>query len=245
MNSNISFVTGDARSLSNENNSIDLIITQPPFYEPRNLNYNKKTINEIGLEKTQKKYIKSLVKATKEMERVLKPTGSIFIIISNAGSISSEYLLAVFKNTDLILANPPFVWNWSENEKVSDLGYIGFKYDLIFHFIKSPKLLYSNPYAVRKYSEAIWNVPWVNNLDNVIKKLETVGFIGWAFGTEVPKRLIEMFSKPNHTVLDPFGGSGTTACEAYLLNRNSISLDILEEQTELAKVRFEFIKDKK
>lgn len=51
-----------------------------------------------------------------------------------------------------------------------------------------------------------------------------------------------MFSKPKDIVLDPFGGSGTTACEAYLLNRKAISIDVSEDQTELAKIRFDFIK---
>jgi DNA modification methylase len=52
-----------------------------------------------------------------------------------------------------------------------------------------------------------------------------------------------MFSKPGALVLDPFGGSGTTACEAYILNRNAISLDISEEQTELAEIRLGFVKE--
>ena len=98
-------------------------------------------------------------------------------------------------------------------------------------------------YLVRKYSESIWNIPAKDSSNKITKKLETLGFIENAFSPEIPKKLIEMFSKPKDIVLDPFGGSGTTACEAYLLNRNAISIDVSEEQTDLAKVRLDFIKN--
>jgi DNA modification methylase len=156
---------------------------------------------------------------------------------------ASEYLLKVLKKTDLLLANAPFVWNWSDENKQKVMGSIQFDYDLIFHFVKSPSLIYSNPYLVKKYSEPIWNVPFLDISSKIVKKLETVGFIGNSFTPEIPKRLIEMFSKPGALVLDPFGGSGTTACEAYLLNRKAISVDVSEEQTELAEIRLGFIKE--
>jgi site-specific DNA-methyltransferase (adenine-specific) len=52
-----------------------------------------------------------------------------------------------------------------------------------------------------------------------------------------PEKLVEPFvltcTKPGGTVLDPFGGSGTTASVADRLGRNAISLDIRESQCEL------------
>jgi DNA modification methylase len=97
--------------------------------------------------------------------------------------------------------------------------------------------MYSNPYLVRKHSESIWNIPAKDDSNKITKKLEAIGFVENSFRPEIPRKLIEMFSKPKDIVLDPFGGSGTTACEAYLLNRNAISIDVSEEQTDLAKVR--------
>jgi modification methylase len=40
-------------------------------------------------------------------------------------------------------------------------------------------------------------------------------------------------TQPGETVLDPFGGSGTTAAVAERLGRNAISIDIRESQCEL------------
>lgn len=43
---------------------------------------------------------------------------------------------------------------------------------------------------------------------------------------EVPRRLIRMFSFAGDTVVDPFGGTGTTALAALETGRNSISVEI-------------------
>ncbi|MCC4599298.1 site-specific DNA-methyltransferase [Xanthomonas melonis] len=46
------------------------------------------------------------------------------------------------------------------------------------------------------------------------------------FIPEIPRWAIQEYSKAGDTVLDPFSGSGTTAVEAMLLNRNAVSVDI-------------------
>jgi DNA modification methylase len=54
---------------------------------------------------------------------------------------------------------------------------------------------------------------------------------------EIPKRFIEMFSKKNAVVLDPFGGSALVAVTAAELGRRGISNDISEEQNKAAEQR--------
>jgi len=46
------------------------------------------------------------------------------------------------------------------------------------------------------------------------------------FFPELPRWLIEKYSLPGETVLDPFAGSGTTNLESLILGRNSIAVDI-------------------
>ncbi|RWF57822.1 MAG: site-specific DNA-methyltransferase [Mesorhizobium sp.] len=46
------------------------------------------------------------------------------------------------------------------------------------------------------------------------------------FPIEVPRRLIRMFSFAGDTVVDPFGGTGTTVLAALETGRNSISVEI-------------------
>lgn len=52
------------------------------------------------------------------------------------------------------------------------------------------------------------------------------------------EKLIEMFTKREMIVLDPFMGSGTTAIASYNLGRKSIGIDLSEQYNELALSRF-------
>jgi len=57
------------------------------------------------------------------------------------------------------------------------------------------------------------------------------------FPTELPKRCIKLFSFIDDTILDPFLGSGTTLIAAYLNNRKGIGIEIDKNYCKLAKNR--------
>ncbi|GHV34240.1 methyltransferase [Bacteroidia bacterium] len=56
---------------------------------------------------------------------------------------------------------------------------------------------------------------------------------------KLPFDFIQCFCEENGVVLDPFVGSGTTAIAAMALNRNFIGFDISQEYVDLAKKRIE------
>lgn len=55
----------------------------------------------------------------------------------------------------------------------------------------------------------------------------------------IPRNLILRYTKEKDWVLDPFLGSGTTAVEAALLNRNFVGVDINPKSVKLAKKNME------
>jgi len=60
------------------------------------------------------------------------------------------------------------------------------------------------------------------------------------FAPQIPRNIIEMYSKKGDTILDPMVGAGTTLIEAKLLARNAVGLDINPDAVELAKKALNF-----
>jgi len=63
-----------------ENECVDMIMCSPPYW--RKITSRKK--KEIGSEKTIEKYLDNLMKIFEECKRVLKSTGSLFIVIGDS-----------------------------------------------------------------------------------------------------------------------------------------------------------------
>ena len=57
-----------------ESESIDCVVTSPPYYRMRDY----KMDGQVGLEKSLEEYLTKLLSVTAEIKRVLKPTGTLF-----------------------------------------------------------------------------------------------------------------------------------------------------------------------
>lgn len=68
-----------------ESDSIDCIVTSPPYYQLRDYGNDR----QIGLENSYKEYVDSLVEVFNEAKRVLKGSGTMFIVIGDTYSGSS------------------------------------------------------------------------------------------------------------------------------------------------------------
>lgn len=105
----------------------------------------------------------------------------------------------------------------------------------------------SNRTKKGKASDRAYVPPALANPGNVLHFSVGGGHMGHelAHDNEAPFPLglaeffIESFCPPNGTVLDPFGGSGTTAHAAWVSSRNSISIDVRESQCDLMRERMQ------
>lgn len=66
----------------------------------------------------------------------------------------------------------------------------------------------------REYTKTVWSIANTSDPDHPA-----------VFPPEIPRRLIKMFSFVGETVLDPFGGSGTTGRVAAELDRRGVCVD--------------------
>ena len=81
------------------NNSIDLIVTSPPYFNIKdyskdgyqNKSHSQKKVGQIGDINNYEKYIKELLKVWKECERVLKPNGKLAINVPLLPMKQKEY----------------------------------------------------------------------------------------------------------------------------------------------------------
>ncbi|WP_424964409.1 DNA methyltransferase [Ekhidna sp.] len=80
----------------------------------------------------------------------------------------------------------------------------------------------------KEYTKTVWHIA---NTSHAIHPA--------IFPEEIPKRLIKLFSFVEETILDPFGGVGTTSFVSSELNRKSIYIDQNGDYLNIAKNRLE------
>ena len=84
-------VRADARALPLPDESVDLIVTSPPYYGLRDYrDCDGSLAGQIGSEATPAEYIAALVECTREWVRVLKPSGSMFINLGDKYAQDTE-----------------------------------------------------------------------------------------------------------------------------------------------------------
>ena len=93
----VTILRADALALPLADSSVDLVITSPPYFGLRSYQDGGEHYEgQIGSEATPTEFLDALIAATREMVRVLKPSGSIFVnlgdkyVVDNRGS-GSDY----------------------------------------------------------------------------------------------------------------------------------------------------------
>lgn len=77
-------IRADARHLPLAAGSVDLFVTSPPYFAQRSYeDGGAHYAEQIGAEESPTEYVDSLLEATVEMVRVLKPTGSIWVNLAD------------------------------------------------------------------------------------------------------------------------------------------------------------------
>lgn len=76
----VEIIHGDARDLPLEDDSVDLIVTSPPYFGLRSYTDGGEHYDgQIGAEATPAEYVDALIDCTREWMRVLKPEGNLWV----------------------------------------------------------------------------------------------------------------------------------------------------------------------
>ena len=234
--------------------SVDLIVTSPPYAEQRKHTYGGIPENE---------YVDWFLLRSFEMRRILKPTGSFVLNIkeSRQGGRMQTYV------TELILALTKQGWRWIDeliwvktNPMPGNAGEtLKNCWERLYHLAPGENKIKIDKTAVkiqatsshkkaaktalrqRTYartgtgnSHGVQYIYDENKVEpaNAIYAPSAQSFHSAAFHDEIPAFFIRLCTEPGDVVLDPFSGSGTTCKVAKHLNRNFIGIEILPEYVE-------------
>lgn len=223
-----------------KDDSVHLIITSPPYQAL--INYDE--YNDKG---NYREYIAMMKRVFSECLRVLVPGGRICVNIANIGRNPYRPMRSLINE---LLDKAGFffrgeiVWQKWDNANTTAWG--------SYLSASNPSLRDVHEYIIvaskgnekmlppceipqmdiikeewLKYTSSVWKILPANS-----KKHPTI------FPEEIPRRLMKLFTWRYCTVLDPFGGIGTTLSVAKQLERTGIAYEISEGYfTEMNKIK--------
>ncbi|GIV29161.1 MAG: hypothetical protein KatS3mg028_0227 [Bacteroidia bacterium] len=226
---NIDCIEGARKYL--KDNSIDLIITDPPYGIEgdklhRHYNRDESKVIDGYVEISQKHYPEFTKQWIKEAERVLKPGGSIYII---SGYTNLIHILNALHATSLKELNH-IIWKYNFGVYTKN-KFISSHYHILL-YTKPGKKHTFNTYAFYADFEKDESGNSLNYSDRedvwIIHREYKPGEI--KNKNELPKQLLLKMilysSKPEDMVCDFFLGSFSTAKVALALNRNACGFEI-------------------
>lgn len=238
-----------------DSNSIDLVITSPPYADL------KKYGDFNGIHPDD--YVEWFLPFCKEIERVIKPTGSFILNINDKVEDRMRHpyvfdlISELHKQTNLKMFERLF---WNKLKSLPNRARFGDRVEYVFWFVKDKNFYFNIDEMRTPYSEKS-----IQRMKNKLKKryarteenqtsdeykdltpnekgaLPTT-LVNISSETKrisnkhvavYPVDFVEYFikgsTKENDLVLDPFIGTGTTAIACNNLNRNWIGFELIQE----------------
>jgi site-specific DNA-methyltransferase (adenine-specific) len=244
-------ICGDAQKVLSRipDNSIDLIITSPPY------NFGHAYAQDPHDDTHEwNEYFEKLLVVWKECERVIKPGGRIAV---NIQPLFSDYI-PTHHIISRQLAVLGLLWRaeilWEKNNynakytawgswKSPSMPYIKYTWEYIEVFDKESHKKSGRKEDIditadefKEWVMAKWSFPPETRMKDYDHPA--------MFPEELPKRLMKLFSYKHDIVLDPFNGAGTTSLVAWKLGRRFIGIDVSEQYSAEALMRLKAASEK-
>jgi DNA modification methylase len=241
---------GDCEQLTQEldDNSVDLLITSPPYNV--DLGHNKKHKSPYDLyqdNKEHKDYIEWLTRIFSNVKSKMVSGGRVCINIGDGknGSVPTHSDIIQFMTKELgYVMMTTLIWNKSQiGNRTSWGSYMSpsspsfpspFEYILVFAKDTKKKVGDKDNITVSK-DEFIKNSlgMWTFAPETRQKKMG----LNAMFPVELPRRLIQMLSYKNDVVMDIFSGLGTTCLTAKCLERQYIGFELSVDYCKKSRAR--------
>ena len=262
----VTVLEGDSRTVlaTLPEASVQCCVTSPPYFGLRDYGHN----GQIGLEATTDDYVAEMVALFREVRRVLKDDGTLWLNLGDSyagsGKGPSQSLSAEARDMTHTM-HTAFV---PDGLKPKDLIGIPWRVafalqadgwylrsDIIWHkpnpmpesVTDRPTKAHEYVFLLTKsaryyYDAAAIAEPSIDDTRNArtVWSITTQPYKGAHFATmppELARRCIFAGSKTGDTVLDPFGGAGTTGLVADRLGRDAVLVELNPTYAALARHR--------
>jgi len=203
-------------------NSVDLIITSPPYEDVNGAGYKANSKDILFL----KIYSEFMNNVFKEMYRILKPNGQLFFNIKHKthnkklSSVHWLEFLEGFKQFDL---KSYIIWKYAGSFDSSKSRF-HLDYEIIYHLSKGDDININLDCDIHDFLTSIWYLP-----HNIKHRLHPT-----QMPENVVERILKSVGKKEDIVLDIFTGSGTTAKVTKDYGYNYIGFEINPFNYEIA-----------
>jgi site-specific DNA-methyltransferase (cytosine-N4-specific) len=232
-------VVGDSRDMALADDSVDLVVTSPPYpmiemwdgaFESMNPEVGAALADDDG-ERAFEAMHAVLDDVWAEVQRVLRPGGVACVNVGDA-TRTVDGRFRVYPNHARVLSAfedlgfdplPDILWRKPANSAAKFMGF------------RNGERREFDPGADRRYEAAyFWEErnSWFSDVwTDVRGERQTLADDDGArersaaFPFAVPYRLVNMYSVYGDTVLDPFWGTGTTSLAAMVAARNSVGVE--------------------
>jgi site-specific DNA-methyltransferase (adenine-specific) len=203
-------------------NSIDLVIADPPFgieFSKKESLYNRNSdlVSDGYKEIIKPNYSEFTSKWIQGLVRIMKSTASAYIF---SGWTHLNEVLDAINHSKLNLINH-IIWKYQFGV-FTRRKFVTSHYHILF-CVKNPKKYFFN--KIEHYPEDVWEIPRKYKPGQVKNRTK--------LPEEVVSRCIHFSSKPGDIVLDPFMGNGTTAVCAKANYRHFLGYEINRNLKEL------------
>lgn len=216
-----------------ESESVDLIVTSPPYNIGKSYgNFPFRGYESYTDSLKDGDYRTFIREVLAECHRVLKPEGSM-LFNHKVRTVNFEAIHPVdFINDSPFYLKQEIIWDRGKTHQTNMDRFFPIN-EMLYWCIKDKRLTRFNKDSA-KYT-TIWRINHAN------KRVEGCEGHPAPFPLEIAERAIETFTEPGAVILDPFMGSGTTAVAAKLTGRNYIGFEISETYIEIANKRLEAV----
>lgn len=135
-------ITADARSLPLASDSIDLVVTSPPYWRKRDYGFKE----QIGQERTPEEYVNAIRLALSEWRRVLRVTGSVFLNVGDTyykrSLVGIPGMIEHAATADGWLLRNRIIWSKRKGMPSPPRDRLANRHEFILHFAVSPRYFY-------------------------------------------------------------------------------------------------------